>query len=433
VKIITTHKNTDFDGVASVFAASLLHPEAQPVLPRSLNPNVQAFLSIHKDHFSFKHPKDIALDDIGELVVVDANSWSRLDDLSSLAEKTSLIIHLWDHHMEPGDIEADWSCSRPVGATTTLIVGQLQEEKPGLSPIQATLFLAGIYEDTGNLTFPGTVPEDASAVAFLLGQQADLNIIRSFLRPVYGPKQKDILFEMLKNPTRVKVNGYKVSFSALDIQGHTPGLAVVVAMYQDIMNVDASFAVFRDPKTNRAMVIGRSSVDGLDIGAIMRSLGGGGHPNAGSAIVKGRHPDALHEQIMMFIKGHKQAAVQISDLMSFPVSYVPPTATMKQVALVLRQKGCTGLPVLDGDTLMGIISRRDFKKMRKPDQLELPVKAFMSDRIITVAPESSVVQAAKLMVKHDIGRLPVMKDGALIGIVTRSDAMRYYYDLLPPD
>jgi len=163
----------------------------------------------------------------------------------------------------------------------------------------------------------------------------------------------------------------------------------------------------------------------------MRSLGGGGHPNAGSAIVKGQHPDALHEQIMMLIKGHKQAAVQISDLMSFPVSYVPPTATMKQVALVLRQKGCTGLPVLDGDTLMGIISRRDFKKMRKPDQLELPVKAFMSDRIITVAPESSVVQAAKLMVKHDIGRLPVLKDGALIGIVTRSDAMRYYYDLLP--
>ena len=101
MKIITTHKNTDFDGLASVFAASLLHPEAQPVLPRSLNPNVQAFLSIHKDHFSFKHPKDIALDDTGELVVVDANSWSRLDDLSSLAEQAPLIIHIWDHHMEP--------------------------------------------------------------------------------------------------------------------------------------------------------------------------------------------------------------------------------------------------------------------------------------------------------------------------------------------
>ena len=431
MKIITTHKNTDFDGLASVFAASMLHPDALAVLPRSLNPNVQAFLSIHKDHFTYQKPGDISHDDITGLVVVDASSWSRLDDLFHLAEQSHLTVHIWDHHREPGDIKADWSCSRPVGATTTLIVERLQEEKLAISPIQATLFLAGIYEDTGNLTFPATSPEDAGAVAFLLGQHADLDIIRRFLRPVYGPKQKDILFEMLKNPKRKTVNGYKLSFSSLDIQGHTPGLAVVVAMYQDIMNVDASFGVFRDTKTGRAIVIGRSSAEGLNIGAIMRSIGGGGHPNAGSAIVKDAHPDTLHEQIMSFIQGHKQKAVQISDLMSFPVSYVPPTGTMKEVALILRQKGCTGLPVLDGDSLMGIISRRDFKKMKKPEQLDLPVKAFMSDRVITISAESSVVQAAKLMVKHDIGRLPVLKDGSVIGIITRSDAMRYYYDLLP--
>ena len=41
------------------------------------------------------------------------------------------------------------------------------------------------------------------------------------------------------------------------------------------------------------------------------------------------------------------------------------------------------------------------------------------------------MQAARLMVKHDIGRLPVVENGEIIGIITRSDAMRYYYDLLP--
>ena len=63
--------------------------------------------------------------------------------------------------------------------------------------------------------------------------------------------------------------------------------------------------------------------------------------------------------------------------------------------------------------------------------MESPVKAFMSPKVISITAESSVGQAARLMVKHDIGRLPVVKEGALIGIVTRSDAMRYYYDLLP--
>ena len=157
MKVITTHKNTDFDALASVFAASLLHPDAQPILPRSLNPNVQAFLSIHKDHFSFKGPRDISTDDIAELIVVDANSWSRLDDLSFLVERSPLVIHIWDHHRESGDIEADWACTRSVGATTTLIMERIQDEKVEISPIQATLFLAGIYEDTGNLTFPATM------------------------------------------------------------------------------------------------------------------------------------------------------------------------------------------------------------------------------------------------------------------------------------
>ncbi len=41
------------------------------------------------------------------------------------------------------------------------------------------------------------------------------------------------------------------------------------------------------------------------------------------------------------------------------------------------------------------------------------------------------MQAARLMVKHDIGRLPVVDKGRIIGIITRSDTMLYFYDLLP--
>ncbi|MBW1990410.1 MAG: CBS domain-containing protein, partial [Deltaproteobacteria bacterium] len=59
------------------------------------------------------------------------------------------------------------------------------------------------------------------------------------------------------------------------------------------------------------------------------------------------------------------------------------------------------------------------------------VKAFMARDPIWVGAEKSVPEAARLLVKHDIGRLPVIQNGKLIGIFTRSDAMLYYYDLLP--
>jgi CBS domain-containing protein len=117
--------------------------------------------------------------------------------------------------------------------------------------------------------------------------------------------------------------------------------------------------------------------------------------------------------------------------MSFPVFFVPPDTSMAEVAKILRRRGCTGLPVVDDERLVGIISRRDFKKVRREDQLQAPVKAFMSTRVISIKPGNSPIQAAQVMVRHDIGRLPVVEDGRIIGIITRSDAMMYFYDLLP--
>jgi nanoRNase/pAp phosphatase (c-di-AMP/oligoRNAs hydrolase) len=59
MQIITTHKGADFDAAASVLAANLLFPEAVAVLPRSINPNVKDFLSIHKDVIDIQTPDEI--------------------------------------------------------------------------------------------------------------------------------------------------------------------------------------------------------------------------------------------------------------------------------------------------------------------------------------------------------------------------------------
>ena len=77
------------------------------------------------------------------------------------------------------------------------------------------------------------------------------------------------------------------------------------------------------------------------------------------------------------------------------------------------------------------ISRRDFRRVKKDSQLKAPVKAFMTQTVRTIDPGKSPLEAARLMVKHDIGRLPVVEEGKIIGIITRSDAMLYFYDLLP--
>ena len=429
--IVTTHKNADFDALAATIAATLIYPGAKPVLPRSLNPNTKAFLSIHKNLFNVLLPSEIELDTVKRLTVVDTNHWDRLDGLDRLKERSDLDIFLWDHHVLPGDINATWQCQEPVGATMTLLVRQLKEQRKVMTPIQATLFLAGIYEDTGHLSYPSSTAEDAYAAAFLLERGADLNMLSNFLRPAYSQKQKDMLFMMMQHAKRTQINGFNISINSQKINGHVGGLSVVVDMYQDILNVDAAFGIFQNQKKNNCMVIGRSKIDAFDVGSLMRSMGGGGHPGAGSALIKKATPEAIKEWILELIQGNQQASVQISDLMSFPVYTVSADTPMSEVAKVLRQKGCTGVPVMDKEQLVGVISRRDFTRLKKESQLKAPVKAFMKTNVMTVQAGKSPMQAARLMVKHDIGRLPVMEEDRLIGIVTRSDVMMFFYDLLP--
>lgn len=431
MKVITTHKNTDFDALASVIAATLIYPDAKPVLPKQINPNVKGFLSIHKDLFEPYAFEDIKLETVETLIVVDANSWNRLGRLRKLKSRKNLKIIVWDHHTNRGDIAANWICQEEIGANITLLLREIKAQKKIITPIQATLFLAGLYEDTGNLSFSSTRPEDAAAAAYLLERKADLAVVGSFLRPAYGEKQKNILFEMLQNARRSKIRGYRVSINQATVNGHVDSLAVVVRMYREILNVDAAFGIFHQPEKKTCMVIGRSRSETLDIGLIMRGLGGGGHPSAGSAVLKSVNPDAVEQMIRDLIQGNQQTSVQISDLMSFPVVTIEAHTKMSDVAKILRTKGCTGVPIVDNGKLVGIISRRDFKKLKKESQLEAPVKAFMCRNVITIAPGKSPMEAAGLMVKHDIGRLPVVENGDIIGIVTRSDAMTYFYDLLP--
>jgi tRNA nucleotidyltransferase (CCA-adding enzyme) len=431
MQIITTHRGTDFDAFASMVAAKLLYPGAIPILPKCVNPNVKAFLSIHKDLFEMHAIGEVDLNHVRQMVVVDTSKWSRLERLDELKNNQTLEVLVWDHHENPSDLNPCWMCQENSGANITLMVREIRKQNIRLTPMQATLFLIGLYEDTGNLTFPSATAEDAYTAGYLLENKADLNVLSTFLQPAYGEKQKNILFEMLKNAHRTKISTLTVSINVLKINEHVSNLSLVVHMYREILNVDAAFGIFIQQEQDKCIVIGRSSVDAINIGSIVRSMGGGGHPGAGSAMLKTVNPKAIKELLMELLRGNQQTSVLVSDLMSYPVYTVASDTTMEEVGKILKEKGCTGLPVVDNEKLLGIISRRDFKKIKKHSQMKSPVKAFMSTKNIVIEPHKSPMEAARLMVKHDIGRLPVVKDGKIIGIMSRSDAMIYFYDLLP--
>lgn len=430
--IATTHKNTDFDALASVIGATLLYPGCIGVVPKMTNKNVEQFLSTHKTAFDLVLPGEIDHEKVTKLIVVDTDQWHRLDRMDKLRKKENLEIDLWDHHMTgKGDITPTWELREHIGSTVTLLVREMKKRGTQLTPLDSTVMLIGLYEDTGHLSFPSTTSEDASAAAFLLENKADLNVANFFLNPPYEETQKEILFEMMKATEKKVINGHPVGFNCVTLDKKVPNLAAVVSMYRKIVNVDALFVIFSSGDTNT--VIGRSGVENIHVGEAMLALGGGGHAGAGSATVKTKDysTEVIKDTISSVLSASSSETASISDIMSFPVVSVPPTTTMQEIQSVMSREKIRGILVTEDDEILGIIVLWDLKRVKKERQWQSPVKAFMARDVITITPATSPTMAARLMIERDVGYLPVVQEKKVIGIVTRTDILTYYYDLLP--
>ncbi len=432
MNIVTTHKNTDFDGLASMVAITLIYEKSVAVCPKEVNPNVQRFLSIHKTSFKLILPNEVDHESVEQLIVVDTNRWGSLDRMEKFRAREKFTIHLWDHHMHQGDISAHWKRQEKTGATITLIVREIRRRKIPLKTMEATLFLIGLYEDTGHLSFPSTTAEDAYTAGFLIENGADLKIAHVFLNPPYEEVQKDILFQMMQEVEKIHLKDMTVGLTIIKLESHVEMLSTVVHMYRKIINVDAVFVIFVN-REERLLIIGRSGVETIDIGSILQKLGGGGHPGAGSAVIKNPQlsPREVKSEIIQLLQETQPVAATVADIMSFPVTTVPPGTSMREVRSIMSEKGVRGILIAEDNQLQGIIVLWDFKKLKQERQWNSPVKAFMNRKLTTIAPDSLPSEAAKIMVKDNIGHLPVLQNSRIIGIVTRSDVLSYFYNLLP--
>ncbi|MEO1299903.1 MAG: CBS domain-containing protein, partial [Cyanobacteria bacterium J06636_16] len=121
------------------------------------------------------------------------------------------------------------------------------------------------------------------------------------------------------------------------------------------------------------------------------------------------------------------------DMMSAPVRTILPTTLITEAQRVLLRYGHSGLSVVDSDgQLVGIISRRDIDLALHHGFGHAPVKGYMTTRVKTIVPSTTLSAIAALMATHDIGRLPVVEAGQMVGIVTRTDVLRRLYSQ-PPD
>ncbi len=422
--VITTHINADFDCLGAMIAAKKLYPDAEMVFPGAQERNLREFFLRSTVYaYNFKRIKEIDLDKVTRLILVDVCQSDRIGPFDDVAERPDVAIHVYDHHPVDKSIQPEFSMVEPVGATVTVFAHIFMEKGIKPDPDEATLMMLGLYEDTGSLLFNSTTEKDFQAAAFLLSCGANLNTVADFLTQELTADQVALLHDLIQNHTVLNVNGIDVSIAHASFDHFVGDLAVLSHKLKDMENLDALLVAAR--MGDRTFLVGRSRIPEVHVGEILAEFGGGGHAFAASGTVRDLTLVQLLEQVPKVLKKHVNPRWQARHLMSTPVKSVETTASISEARQVLTRYNLNALPVVDQSGIVGVITRQTADKAAHHNLSSEPVRDYMNSDIDTVSPEASIDTLQEMIVGVGQRIVPVEEDGQLAGVITRTDLLRH--------
>ncbi len=448
--LILCHTTTDFDALGAAVGLTRLKPGAKLVLTGGAHPAVRDFLALHRDEYALIERRSVNAEQIQSLIVVDTQKRDRLGKAAEWLDLPHLTsIEVYDHHLDSySDIPATQTQIEPVGATTTLIVEQLQQTPIPLTTAEATVMALGIHVDTGSLTYDQTTPRDAAALAWLMMQGANVRQIAEYVDPGLSAQLQTLLTQALDNLQSQDYQGYTIAWVLLKTESFVPGLSSLASRLLELTESDALLLAAEYPQELKVgklkveglednlqpsklqpstylTLIGRSRIEGTNLNQLFQPLGGGGHSQATSVRLRDVNPSVILEQLVNQLKDQIPQPLSARELMSSPVRTIRPETTISEAQRILLRYGHAGLSVVDeNDQLVGVVSRRDIDLALHHGFSHAPVKGYMTRNVKTITPQTTLPEIESLMVTYDIGRLPVLEDGQLVGIVTRTDVLR---------
>jgi len=419
VHIILTHEQADFDALASLLGAYLLNEAALPVLPRRLNRNVRAYITLYGLDLPFIDPRDLPKQNIETVTLVDTQSPVSIKGMSAKTQ-----VQVIDHHPRRTDLPAEWTVtSEPIGAATTLLVEALQERNGHLTLVQATLLLLGIYEDTGSLRYTRTTPRDVRAAAFLLEQGASLQIATGFLNHPLSPEQQSLYDQLHQSTETHQINGQTIILASGDATAMDEELSTLAHKLRDVLDPDGLILLFATRAGTQ--LIGRATTDYVDVAAIAEHFGGGGHPRAAAALIHKPGMDEIKEELISLLPQHVRPVVTVAEIMSRGPQLFAPDTPVKTAAAQMARYGYEGYPVVADGKVAGLLTRRAVDRALN-HKLNLTAADLMEAGEVTIEPDAAVEALQRRMTDTGWGQIPVVdpETNQIIGIVTRTDLLK---------
>src|SRR4029453_5791855 len=407
-----------------MFAARRLYPDAVVCISGALNRNVREFYRLHADELGAVEVSRIEPAAIRRLIVVETMSASRLGELEEVALDPDVEKVIFDHHHRgqlPGGVKTENAGVSKEGALTTTLVGVIAERELSITPLEATAFALAIHEDTGSLTYPTATQRDADALAWCMRQGAGQELLAGFLHTPLSGEERELLGALMSAIESEHVAGVEVLVSAASWPRHVDGVSNLAHKVVDL--TDARALVLLVEMDDRVFCVARSRTPAIDAAAIARGLGGGGHREAASAIFKGTLEQAW-ATLREALDSAAHEPIRAEEVMSRPARSVPPNESVSRAMVACQRYAQSGILVVEEGRLVGAVSREDLDKAIAHGLSHAPVKGIMSSRVATAEAQAPLPEVQEALAGSSDGRVAVLDDGDLVGVVTRSDLLR---------
>ncbi len=429
MEVITSHINPDFDMIASMMAAKKLYPKARLVLPGALEKWMRDSLDRIAFPFKLERVKDIDLGEIKRLILVDIRHCNRIGSFVDIIDRHDIDIHIYDHHPStPDDIQGSYEAICPYGATTTILTLIIKKKVLDLTEDEATILMLGIYEDTGSLSYLSTTEKDYEAAAFLLSKGADLGKVSSLLKRELTPEELHVLDDLIQSSMNYNISGIDVMVAETPADNYKGQVSVLAHKLMDIEAVESLFILVG--MKDRVHLVARSRAKEVNVGAVASRLGGGGHPTAASATMKGLTPIQAKERLIEALRKQITPKRITRDIMSAPAKTVTAGTTLESVGQMFTRYNINAVPVVDEDTerCVGVITRQVVDKAIYHGLGKIRVDEYMTTDIESVTSYTFTEEMRDRLIGHGYRLLPVIEDEKVIGVITRTDMLRLYHE-----
>ena len=136
-------------------------------------------------------------------------------------------------------------------------------------------------------------------------------------------------------------------------------------------------------------------------------------------IYMGANEEYSRDKIASLLQG-----VRIGDVMSAEVMTVSPGLSIPELLNLMLITKHLGFPVKETGSIVGMVTLSDIQKVDHIDREAMQVRDIMTRDIVTLSKDTEIMKAYRLMVERQIGRIPIMEEDSLIGIVTKTDILK---------